>query len=131
MSQDYAMVSATGLMLKPVKRNRGVVMWRRYLNGNNLEQIPSVWTSRGALLWLFLNLVDLVESLAARSIGCGELNPLIPLDSPVLALTYKGLLAMGVLIFLESIRKPHLLRWLNVAMLAVVVWNALAILMSR
>jgi len=105
-------------------------MWEKQLGSSSLERVPSIWTGRGAILWLMLNLIDLAESLVARAIGCGELNPFIPLASPALALGYKVFLTVGVLVFLESIRKPHLIRWLNMAMSVVIAWNALAILMS-
>lgn len=100
------------------------------LSGDYLERVPYVWASRSAILWLILNLIDLAESLVARSIGCGELNPFIPLDSLVRALCYKVLLTIGALVFLDRIEKLHLIRWLNIAMVVVVVWNALVILMS-
>ncbi len=48
-------------------------------------RVTSIWAHRGAILWPVLNLVDLAESLVAREIGCGELNPFIPLGSPLLA----------------------------------------------
>lgn len=106
-------------------------MWNKKRNSSSLERAPSTWASRDAILWLILNLVDLAESLVARSIGCGELNPFIPLASPVLALCYKGFLAVGILILIDSTRKLHLIRWLNMAMSVVIAWNALAILMSK
>ena len=106
-------------------------MMKRKIGAGYLEATPSAWTSRSATLWVLLNLVDLAESLVARSIGCGELNPFIPLTSPALALGYKLCLSVGVLILLDSTKKQHLLKYLNLTMFAVLVWNALAILISR
>ena len=101
------------------------------LDDSSFKGAASAWNYRGAILWLVLNLVDLAESLVAREIGCGELNPFIPLNSPILALCYKGLLAVGVLVFLDRIKRPQLIEWLNIGMILVIAWNALAILVSK
>jgi len=94
------------------------------------DRVYSIWTYKGAVVWLCLNLVDLAESLIARAIGFGELNPFIPLDSPMLALCYKVLLAAGALMFLARIDKAHLIVWLNLGMSLIIIWNGLALLLA-
>ncbi len=108
-----------------------VVIQRKPFSGSPIEMAASIWSCEDARLWLVLNLVDLAESIVTHELGCGELNPFIPLDSLVGALCYKVLLTIGALLFLKRIKRLHLVRWLNIAMLVVIAWNAAVILMSR
>ena len=103
---------------------------KEQLDSSYFKRAASIRAYRGAIVWLGLNLVDLAELQVAQAIGCGELNPFIPLGSPVSALCYKVLLAVGALVFLDWIKKSHLIVWLNIGMSLVIVWNALAILVS-
>ena len=108
-----------------------MVIQKKPFGGRPIVRTVSEWSCRDAGLWLLLNLADLAESMVTHELGCGELNPFIPLDSLVGGLCYKVLLTIGALLILNRVKKLYLVRWLNIAMLVVITWNALVILISR
>lgn len=53
---------AVGLVKRGILENDD---FKRQLDGSSFKGAASIWSCRGAVLWLVLNLVDLAESLVA------------------------------------------------------------------
>ena len=79
-------------------------------------------------LWLVLNVADLIVTLVALERGCSEVNPMMSGLGAIELVAYKLGLTLLVVALLVRIRRLYLLRWLNVGIALVVVWNAVWIL---
>jgi hypothetical protein len=75
-----------------------------------------------AAMFITLNILDAYLTKTALAVGAAEFNPVVtPFGSSLLA---KGLIAMAVVFVLYYFGKERALCPLNLALLAVVLWNA-------
>lgn len=74
--------------------------------------------------FIVLNLVDLLLTEHAVELGSRELNPVMKLGS---LWVLKGLFATWVVYFLMLFRKVKFLRWVNVGMGVIVIYNSVAV----
>ena len=98
---------------------------------------------RQVIIWLALNLSDLLLSILAFQWSGRELSMLVWLleRAPGAEIQYRpdsylafGLckmgLAVGALLLLSAIRKPHLLKWLNLALLILCLYTILMLILT-
>ena len=83
---------------------------------------------KSIILWLILNLLDTLTTILAIERGLSESNPLITWVGGDIEglIIYKVLMTILALLFLAKIKKLHLLKWLNIGMGLVVIWNITA-----
>ena len=86
----------------------------------------------GIALWISLNLADLVVTMVAMDGGFIEGNPITAWIGGNTAgfVGYKIGLTLLAIVFLSYLQKEHLLKWLNIIMAAVVVWNLALLCLS-
>jgi len=86
----------------------------------------------GITLWISLNLADLVVTMVAMDGGFIEGNPVAAWIGGNIAglVGYKIALTLLAIVFLSYLQKVHLLKWLNIIMAAVVVWNLALLCLS-
>ena len=85
----------------------------------------------GFVFFIALNLVDAWLTKQALALGSDEANPLVRYFNFGDDLLLKGLLALVIALFVLCFRKSHLFRYLNIAMLVIVVWNMAVVTVSR
>jgi hypothetical protein len=84
----------------------------------------------GFVFFIALNLVDAWLTKQALALGSDEANPLVRYFNFGDDLLLKGLLALVIALFVLCLRKSHLFRYLNIAMLVIVVWNMAVVTVS-
>lgn len=89
---------------------------RRWLKTTNVGQ---------ATLWLELNLADVVLTILALSLGFSEGNSFLGLfvHNTGLFVFYRVVMMLAVLAFVHHKQKMQYIRWLNIGMGAIVLWN--------
>lgn len=103
-----------------------------FFEGDNLQKTNWTRKATAVALWISLNLADLVVTMVAIGGGFIEGNPIaawIGGNSAGLV-GYKITLTLLSIVFLFYLRKAHLLKWLNILMAAVVVWNLAVLFIS-
>ncbi len=77
------------------------------------------------ILFIGLNMADAKLTQIALTMGALELNPLMQqLGGNILA---KGLLAMAIVALLRRFYRTEPLKWANIGIFGVVVWNTVVI----
>lgn len=81
--------------------------------------------SSAKIVWIGLNLTDLYLTVMAMEKGLAEANPAISwLGGNIPGLVgYKMGLTIAVIFLLARIKRLYLLKWLNIGIGAIVVWN--------
>ena len=85
------------------------------------------------LTFLVLNILDCVTTYIGITQGLSEGNILLSFlfnYNIYLGLSVKMLLAGGVVLLLHLLKKQHLYKALNIAFAAIVVWNAVWIILG-
>lgn len=80
--------------------------------------------------WLCLNAADTVITLRALELGHGEGNLIMSGMGSAEFVVYKVIMTLVTLVLLWLIRKWHLLKVLNLSLVAVVLWNSVWIIIS-
>jgi len=82
------------------------------------------WGARYSIaMWLLLNIADWFITPFGK-----EINPIIRYLDPSTFLLYKTILPILVVVLLAVWGRLGLIKWLNIGMGVVVVWNAVVIL---
>jgi hypothetical protein len=95
-----------------------------------MRQAISIFNTniRQSSLFLSLNVVDLVITAFLLSIGAQEMNPIYASSESLLSLAItKIALVSLVLIGLVAGNRMHLLKWLNIGLGLIVIWNIVAV----
>ena len=74
-------------------------------------------------LWLGLNIMDLMTTLAALGQGVGEANPIMNNMEVTELVAYKIIVPFIVVMLLVQLDRLPLLKWLCLGMGLVVIWN--------
>jgi len=94
-----------------------------------MSSLRATLTSKNVLVFIILNEADIVLTTVALALGSSELNFIYStFRSPALMACIKVLMVGVIILALQSMRRTNLFSWLNIGMLAVVGWNALAVL---
>lgn len=83
------------------------------------------------LLFLYLQLLDVLTTLIGFSLGVSEGSPFVRALvrlGPVAGTLGCKLLALGIVFVCYRLQKPYLVRWINLWYAALVFWNACVIL---
>jgi len=99
-----------------------------FFKGEYREKASWKRKATGIALWISLNLADLIMTIATMVAVNGsfvEGNPVTAWIGGNIAglVGYKLALTFVAIVLLSRIRKLHLLKWLNIIMAAIVVWN--------
>jgi hypothetical protein len=81
------------------------------------------------LLFVYLQILDILSTLIGFSLGNGEASPfirLLILWGPVTGLLVSKLLAVGLVALCIAVKRAALVGWINYWYGAVVLWNLLA-----
>lgn len=86
------------------------------------------WSAR---VWIALNLIDLVTTATAIERGLVEGNVIMRwfVGNTAALVGYKVVLSIGVIFLLAWLKRSYLLKWLNIALGVVVVWNLIWVLL--
>lgn len=83
---------------------------------------------RQSTLFLTLNVADLGITAFLLSIGAQEMNPIYASSESLFSLAATKIALVGlVFIGLVAGKRIHLLKWLNVGLALIVVWNIVAV----
>ena len=109
-------------MLNPVLKS---LVLRKQVYIPDLRQV----LTRGVLIFIILNEVDIILTTLALYLGSTECNALLAsLKSPGMMALGKALLCLVVVAGLIALKRQHLFKWLNFGMLGVVIWNIVAVI---
>lgn len=97
-----------------------------------MPPIKLAWPSRTLIeVFLYLQVLDLMTTLAGFSLGNTEASPFIRLlirFGPLAGLIYSKLFATGLALMCVVLHRGALIRWINYWYAALVIWNLLTIL---
>lgn len=82
--------------------------------------------SSSLVLFLYLQVLDVLTTLVGFSLGAGEASPFVQALirwGPVTATLLSKLVALFIVSLCLWLRKPYLIRWINVWYAGLVTWN--------
>jgi hypothetical protein len=110
-------------MYNPVLKSSSFSLLRSYVP--DLRQV----LSRGVLTFIILNEADIILTTLALYLGSTECNVLLAsLKSPAMMALGKAGLCLVVVLGLIAFKRQYLFKWINFGMLAVVIWNIVAVI---
>lgn len=95
-----------------------------------MRQAISIFNAniRQSSLFLSLNVADLVITVFLLSIGAQEMNPIYASSQSLLSLAITKVALMSlILVGLVAGNRMHLLKWLNIGLGLIVIWNIVAV----